>query len=128
MKLKASPGLAFLVLAASLHAQESLVGKYSGTFNLQTQSRGVLPIAVSLNITSAANGKLLATASRSHNGKAGMGCVGEYKLEGSYEGNKIDMKSDAGGPAKDCVMRFELVADGNKLKGKMGQSDVEFSR
>jgi len=123
-------GSVFLVFAASSHAQESFVGKYNGTFLLQTQSRGLLPIGISMEITSAAGGKLQGKAVRSSNSKAGMGCVGEYKLEGTYQGNKIEMESEPGGPAKDCVMRLHLVADaeGNKLKGKMGASEVEFSK
>jgi hypothetical protein len=128
MKLATVSGLGLMVLAVSSYAQQSLVGKYAGAFNLQTQSRGVLPIAISLEITSAADGKLKATASRSHNNKAGQGCAGEYKLEGTYQGNKIDMTSEPGGAAKDCVMHFQLVAEGNKLKGTMGKSEVEFSR
>src|SRR6266850_3604469 len=117
-------GSGLLILAASSQAQENLVGKYNGTFMLQTQSRGVLPVAISMEITSAAGGKLQGTASRSHNNKAGMGCIGEYKLQGSYQGNKIEMESEPGGPAKGCVMQLRLVAEGNKLKGKMGASEV----
>jgi len=128
MKSMVVLGSVFLMFAASSHAQESFVGKYNGTFTLQTQSRGVLPIAISMEITSAANGKLQATASRSHNNKAGMGCAGEYKLEGTYQGNKIEMESDPGGPGKDCVMVLRLVAEGGKLKGTMGKSEVEFSK
>ena len=90
-------GSVFLVFAASSHAQESFVGKYNGTFLLQTQSRGLLPIGISMEITSAAGGKLQGKAVRSSNSKAGMGCVGEYKLEGTYQGNKIEMESEPGG-------------------------------
>jgi hypothetical protein len=128
MKLAVAFGSSLLVFAAASHAQENLVGKYNGTFLFQTQSRGLLPIAISMEITSAAGGKLQGKATRSSNAKAGMGCVGEYKLEGTYEGNKIDMKSEPGGPAKDCIMHLQLVAEGNRLKGKMGQSDVDFSK
>jgi hypothetical protein len=128
MKLAAATTLGLVVFSVSSHAQENLVGKYAGAFNLPSQSRGVLPIAISLEITSAADGKLKATASRSHNNKAGQGCAGEYKLEGSYQGNKIDMTSEPGGAAKDCIMNLHLVAEGNRLKGKMGQSDVDFSK
>jgi hypothetical protein len=128
MKLTATLVSGLIALAVSAQAQEGLVGKYSGTFQLQTQSRGVLPIAISLQITSAANGKLQATASRSHNNKAGMGCVGEYRLEGTYEGSKIEMKSEPGGQGTDCVMVLHLVAEGGKLKGTMGKSEVEFSK
>jgi len=121
-------GSGLLILAASSQAQENLVGKYNGTFMLQTQSRGVLPVAISMEITSAAGGKLQGKANRSHNNKAGQGCAGEYKLEGTYQSGKIEMKSEPGGPAKDCLMVLDLVAEGDKLKGTMGKSEVEFSR
>jgi hypothetical protein len=122
------PGFVILILAASVHAQESLVGTYAGTFNLQTQSRGVIPVAISLEITSASDGKLQGKANRSHSSKAGMGCVGEYKLEGTYQGDKIEMQSQPGGPAGDCTMQLRLTREGGKLRGTMGKSDVEFSK
>ena len=129
MKLMAAPCLSFMVLASPLYAQESLVGKYAGTFLMQSQSRGVLPVAISLEITSAADGKLKGRAIRSSAAWAGQGCAGEYKLEGTYQGDKLDMRSsEPGGPAKDCNMRLRLVADGKKLKGKMGTFDVDFSK
>ena len=121
-------GLGLMILAASLYAQDSLVGKYSGTFMLQTQSRGVIPIGISLEITNAADGKLQGKVIRSAQRMAGQGCAGEYMLGGSYEGSKIEMKSEPGGRGNECILQFHLVAEGNKLKGKMGASDVEFSR
>lgn len=121
-------GFVLLILAASAYAQESLVGKYAGTFNLQTQSRGVVPIAISLEIMSASDGKVQGRASRSHSSKAGMGCIGEYKLEGTYQGDKIEMQSQPGGPAGDCTMDLHLTREGGKLRGTMGKSDVEFSK
>jgi hypothetical protein len=126
MKITAAPCLSFLVLASTLYAQESLVGKYAGTFVVPTNSRGMVPLAISLDITSAADGKLQAKALRSQSSLVGQGCAGEYDLEGTYQGNKIDMKSGPGGPAKDCFMRLRLVAQGNKLTGKLGTFDVEF--
>jgi len=128
MNLKAAPGVCLAVLATSLYAQESLEGMYVGAFNLQTQSRGVMAIPMTLVIVSAKDGKLAGTATRSHNSKAGQGCMGEYKLEGTYQGGKIQMKSEPGGAAKDCVMELQLVADGRKLKGMMGKSEVELTK
>jgi len=128
MNLKAAPGVCLVALAASLSAQESLEGAYSGAFNLQTQSRGVIPIPMKVVIVSARDGKLQGTAMRGHNNKAGAGCMGEYKLAGTYEGGKIEMKSEPGGPAGDCVMELQLVAEGRKLKGTMGKSEVELTK
>jgi hypothetical protein len=128
MILKVASGLGLVVLSASLHAEGNLEGSYNGTFNLQTQSRGVVPIAMTLVITTAKDGRLQGKASRSHYGKAGQGCMGEYKLEGTYQGNMIEMKSAPGGPAGDCALELHLVAEGNRLKGTMGKSEVDFSK
>src|SRR6267378_415817 len=119
MNWKGSLGLGFMVLAASLSAQENLEGTYAGAFNLQSQSRGVIPIPMTLVIASAKDGKLEGKAIRSHNGKAGQGCMGEYKVAGTYEGGKIEMKSELGGPGGDCTMELHLVAQGRRLKGTM---------
>ena len=130
MNFTAIPLAGFLIVAASsAFAQESLVGKYAGTLMLPSQSRGIVPVPISLEITSAADGKLQGKANRSSSAWLGQGCAGEYKLAGTYEGNKLDMRAtEPGGPAKDCPMRLRLVAEGRKLKGKMGQFDVDFSR
>jgi len=129
MNFTAIPLAGFLIVASSASAQESLVGKYSGTLLLPTQSRGIVPLPISLEITNAADGKLQGKANRSSSAWAGQGCAGEYKLAGTYEGSKLDMRAtELGGPAKDCPMRLRLIAEGRKLKGKMGQFDVDFSR
>lgn len=123
--MRLAAGLGFLVLTVSGYAQEGLVGTYNGSFQWQTQSRGVVPLSLSVRITSAADGKLQAIASRGHNNKAGQGCAGEYKLEGTYQGNKIELTSTSGGPAGDCTMHLRLVAQDNVLRGTMGKSSVE---
>lgn len=126
MKLAVASVSVLLIFAASSHAQENLVGKYNGTFMLQTQTRGIVPLGISLEITNAANGKLQGKASRFADSRAGRGCEGEYKVGGTYEGNKIQMRSESGGgPAKDCVMVLQLVSEGSKLKGTMNKFDVE---
>jgi len=114
--------------AVSLYAQETLVGKYAGTFVMKSTNRGVVPIPITLEIASASDGKLRARAVRSSSSRIGAGCAGEYKLAGTYKGHNIRMKSEPGGPAKDCVLNFRLVADGTRLKGKMNGFDVDFSK
>lgn len=104
------------------------MGKYAGTFVIQSSSRGVLAIPISLEITGAADGKLQAKAIRSSSSAIGQGCAGEYKLAGTYKGNNIRMKSEPGGPARDCILNFRLAADGKKLKGKMNRFDVDFTK
>jgi hypothetical protein len=128
MKPAVAFGSGLLIFAALSLAQENLVGKYSGNFMLWTPSRGIIPIGILLEISSAADGQVQGKAIRYADSRAGRGCEGEYKVAGTYEGNKIEMKSEPGGPAKDCFMRLHLVAEGRKLKGKMGTFDVELSK
>ena len=125
MKVIAASGLALSMFAASLHAQENLAGTYPGTFRLQT-NQGVFPIEITLLITDASEGKLRGKAIRGSRGGVGQSCSGEYKVEGTYKDNKIDLKAEPGGRAGDCPMRLRLVKEGNHLTGKMGRLDVEF--
>ena len=129
MKLTVTTGLILPLGSTCLHAQQALVGSYSGSFTKQGRA-GNLQGGVTLQITSAENGALKATAIRGSAGLRGTdGCAGQYELAGTYQGDKLQLKSTAkGGGAGDCGLSFQLTADGNKLVGKMGQLDVQLSK
>ena len=128
MKLTAACAWGFLVCAASLQAQESVMGRYNGTF-VARNSRGVTAIGLELEITGATDGKLQGKATRYASSRILRGCEGEYKVAGRYKGEKIDMRSvERGGPAKDCSMVLHLVAEGRKLKGTMNGFEVELTK
>jgi len=128
MKLTVVAGLVFSIFTGSLFAQESLVGKYSGGFMTRV-TQGDQLVTLVLEITSVEGGKVKAKALRGAVGNFGPGvaCAGEYQMEGTYENNKLVIKSVAG-PGGDCRLGFVLVAEGNKLKGRFGKRDVELSK
>jgi hypothetical protein len=128
MKLAVAAGLVLSVCTGSLYAQESLGGKYSGSY-MQTTNQGDKPATVVLEITSVESGKVKAKAVRGAVGNRGPGvaCAGEYQMEGTYANNKLVIKS-VSGPAVDCGLGFVLVAEGNKLKGTVGKREVELSK
>lgn len=119
MKLAVTMGLILFFGSACLHAQQALVGTYSGSYSAKNK-----PVGVTLQITSAENGALKATARR----MAGA-CAGQYELEGTYRDDKLQLRStEKSGRAGDCDLRFQLTAEGDKLVGKLGQLDVQLSK
>lgn len=130
MKLAIAIGTVFSIIAASVCAQQTLVGKYSGNF-MQSTKYGEKPVGITLDITSVEDGKVNATAVRFASGGTG-GCAGTYKLQGTHQDNNIDIKAvEKSGSAGDCGMRLQLVAAGNKLTGKFGEQgerDIALSK
>ena len=124
MKTVVAMGLVFLSYSTSLLAQQTLVGKYAGNY-IQKTVRGDETRGLTLEITGADDGKLKGTANSFEKGT----CAGKYEVEGTYQDNKIVVRSvGGGGAASDCSLRLQLVAEGNKLVGKFGPRDVELSR
>lgn len=105
-----------------LNAQDSLIGKYTGSYERRT-NRGDERYGVELNIVSVENGIAKGTAVRN-----GRQCPGTYPVEGTVKDNRLELKSGKGGTADDCAANFRLVAEGNKLKGTMGSTPVELSK
>jgi hypothetical protein len=129
MKLAAAILLSLSVSAGSLYAQEPLGGKYSGGYKAKT-NQGEQWATVVLEILSVEGGRVKAKAVRGAFANIGPGltCAGEYQLEGTYENNKLALKSVAGPGAGDCRLGFMLVAEGNKLKGRVNKNDIELSK
>lgn len=127
MKLALVMGTVLSILGSSLYAQESIIGKYSGSFSVKAQ-QGVLAVPVTLQITSVEGGDVKATATRQSVGNRGpiMYCGGEYQMVGTYKGNKLVLKSVSG--PSDCTLGFVLVPEGNKLTGTVGKSEIVLSK
>jgi hypothetical protein len=109
----------------SLYAQESLIGHYAGTYSGTYQgSRGENRPAIELTIVSVDNGIVKGTARRS-----GKQCMGDYPLEGTYNGNELVLESGKGGKGGDCTTKLQLAAKGNKLTGTLqGQYPVDLTK
>ncbi len=104
----------------SVHAQDSLIGKYSGTYTATTAGR---QWGLDLNIISVDNGTVKGTALR-----YGRECRGDFQLEGTYKENQLVLRSNAGGAAGDCRVDLRLVSEGNNLKGTMGSFPIQLSK
>jgi len=111
---------------AFLHAQDSLVGTYSGRY--QGAHAGVKNYAngVQLTITAGENGAVKGTMRVFISGNQGLGpCGGNFPMEGAYADGKLQMKSIVkGGSAGDCSYGFVAVKDGNKLTGTMDSGET----
>lgn len=115
------------ICAAPVCAQQTLLGKYSGNF-MHKSNRGEQPVGLTLDITSLEDGKVKAMAVRSAGATKGS-CAGTYEMQGTYKGGQADLRSVKNrGGAANCRMHLRLVADGNKLKGKWGERDVQLSK
>jgi len=121
MKVVAGMSLGLALTAPMFsHAQDSLTGKYSGSY---TTVRPYV-IGVSLVIASVEDGIVKGTASL-YDGR----CMGEYPVEGTYKDNKLVVRATAkGGKAGDCSFGFAGTVEGNSLNGKMGQIDIQLRK
>ena len=127
MKLAVAIGIVLGICAAPVCAQQTLLGKYNGSF-MHKSNKGEQPVGLTLDITSVADGKVKAMAVRSAGATKGS-CAGTYEMQGTYKGEQADLRSVKKSGAKaDCRMHLLLVADGNKLKGKWGKRDVQLSK
>ena len=120
-------GMAVIMLAVGVscsiaQAQESLLGKYSGSYERRT-NRGDERYGVELNLTSIENGAVKGSAVRH-----GRQCPGTYPMEGTLSDNRLTLKSGKGGNADDCSANMRLTVEGDKLKGTLGNTPIELSR
>ena len=123
-------GSTLMVFAPGLHAQSELVGKYSGSLSAVDFRGRDKSYGISVEITSAENGRLAGTLTN----EGSRGCPGKSAMAGTYEGNKVTFATVKGDDKNQgCgVQRFEGVADGGKLVGKMPHNgaphDVQLSK
>jgi hypothetical protein len=131
MRSVVTTGFILLSCSACLPVQEGLVGQYSGYFVVRRTSE--VRERLTLEIQTAQDGKLKATATRHYTaGRPTAGanmCVGDYVLEGTYDDNKIVLRSiGPGGRAGDCRMTLRLAVEGDKLTGTMGKFGAELTK
>ena len=120
MKSAIGLGLAITLAGAAVcFAQDSAVGTYKGSFEVQGTMRYTV-MGVTLVIASIADGKLTGTGTY-HAGP----CRGDYPLVGSLKDNAIGLRSTSkGGAGGDCSFGFKGKVEGNQLVGNMGKYEV----
>ena len=128
MKNKSVAILLCVFCAAYVHAQQSLVGKYSGSAAIMAKTGSATNIGVNVEITSADNGRLQGSAII-----FGKRCPSAYAIEGTVDGGNLKFNMVGGNENLGCgVARFEVVAEGDKLAGKMSYDgamrDVKLSK
>ena len=116
-------GLSILaIVPALIHAQDSPVGKYTGSY--ETSGIANVTHSVTVEIASVEDGKVKATAMRNSTART-PGCRGQYTLEGTYKDNKLSLReTEKGGSAGDCAFRFTGTREGDAFVGKFGQTDL----
>ena len=115
---------ALLLSSAVAHAQQTLVGKYEGGFQFHSPAAsGLVYIPAGLEISRAADGKVAGTFEIFR-----YQCRDRYAVEGTYQDNKLSLQI-AKGSIMDCGGGvLTLVAEGSKLSGRLGASEIELSR
>lgn len=114
--------LGMLVPCGATLAQESLLGKYTGSYERKT-NRGDQRYGVELTLGSIENGVVKGSVVRH-----GRQCPGTYPIEGTIKDGAMNLRSGKGGTADDCSANLRLTVEGDKLKGTMGSTPIELSR
>ena len=118
---RAAASVLFLVPAVAL-GQDSLVGAYNASYGVTTPVAAT--VSLRITITSVEGSAVKATGYRSDRG-----CRGEYPLEGTVKENQIRLRApQKGGPAGDCDFGIAGTIEGNVIKAKWGQRDLEFRK
>ena len=120
---------ACLLLASFASAQELAAGKYTGSY-FPPQFQEVLIV---LSIQSVDGGNVTGTGERHvtfQSGKqARAGCIGVFPLVGTVMGSAVDLRSgEKWGPAGDCRFRLRGAVSGDKIRGKLGENEIELSK
>ena len=115
---------ALLICSAHAYPQQTLVGKYEGSFRFYAvAASGYIYIPAALEIARATDGKIAGNFEIQR-----YQCRDSYPVEGTYQENKLSLQV-AKGRIMDCGGgTLTLTADGNKLHGTLGTSEIEFSR
>ena len=109
-----------LLFACPVSAQQTLLGKYSGTYSTVTLSGGnPYQGGLTLELASLEDGIVKGKAVR-----GGGPCRGEYPVEGTIKGNQLELRGK-GGPAGDCGMVLRLTVEGNKLVGAYNKAKAQ---
>ena len=115
---------ALLACSAQAHSQQTLVGNYDGSFQFyHREGSGFISIYVSLEITNVAEGKVAGKLQL----ERGI-CRGDYSVDGTYEANKLALRTGKGSTADCGNVPMVLALQGNKLIGTYGTSDMELSK
>ena len=120
-----------LLLTSFAAAQELAPGRYTGSYNPPNFPNSL--VSITLDIQSVENGAIAGQGQRSVTSQIGTrlreGCIGGFPLKGTVKGDTVDISAaEKWGPAGDCLFRVRGTVSGDKILGKIGQSDIELKR
>jgi hypothetical protein len=111
-------------LASNAHAQEPLVGMYTGNMVVST-TNGPRTIAVELTIHEVDNGGLVKATAKRYTKDF---CNAKFGLEGRFEGDVLMLKPTPGG-VMGCAIDMNMTQDGKTLNGTSGDgTPIKLSR
>ena|SRR5688572_19887142 len=117
-------GVAMLAASTAIHAQENLVGDWSGAYRFTGVSGRDIDIGIELKIAKV-EGSLVTGTARAIGGS----CAGEFQMRGKLDGKNLGMLStNTAGSAGDCKFGFRATIDGNTIKGRVGNYDMTLTR
>lgn len=123
MRVQAAIVVALLCCAGISYAQQGLVGSYYGEYPEPTGHGWPKIQGLTLKIVSAKDGKIAGQLVLGSNE-----CVGNYELEGSYQDNKLEMKTSEGSLRGCGQQPVTLEVQGDKLVGRYGMFSVQLTR
>jgi hypothetical protein len=116
-------GIAFLCSSILSYAQQGLIGTYEGPYFEVTNGEWPRRHSTTLHITSAENGKL---AGKFH--VSGPSCQGDYVIDGTYQDNKLELRTSEGGVPGCGNRKFILNIESDKLVGKYDTLTITLSK
>ena len=125
MKLFRGVGLAIcLLLGYVALAQDSLVGRYTGSFSY-AGALGDTLLGVTLVIATVEGDRVKGSLDLNSRGP----CAGVYPMQGRLREGTLTLRGK-GGTAGDCGFRLDVTQQGNKLVGTVGakKTPIELSK
>ena len=111
--------------------RELAPGKYTGSYNPPRNPNALISIVV--DIKSVENGAITGQGQQNVTSQVGTrlrtGCVGGFPLKATVKGDAVDISAaEKWGPAGDCLFRMRGAVSGDRIRGKIGPSDIELKR
>jgi hypothetical protein len=117
----------FFLSSAYSHAQQSIDGKYSGSYpGRSTSGANAMSLGIVIEIKSVEGDAIKGTISQVGSWRP---CRGESPAEGTHKDGQVVLTAlNEIGPTGCGKPRFKGTLDGNNLVGKWGNTDVKLSK
>jgi hypothetical protein len=114
--------VAFLLCSTPLMAQQGLIGTYAGAYMEKEDGSRRAHQYGTLELVSVQDGKVVGKF------RLEQDCRGTYQVDGTYQNNKLDLRTGAGSLMGCGGEQLLLEMQGNKLVGTISGQAVELMR